>query len=135
MEKMTQREIKFSSSVLYGRERQGQVSVAFVTHASLPADPIRNRFAHKGNYLSPICDFVATCSSEQFRSEDKCVYCGTVNIFCAQCCLYLVTKHSVLFKTSIQNTSTLNFYKTIKIFLTQPQNFAFACKLPPIFLL
>jgi hypothetical protein len=47
MEKMTQREIKFSSSVLYGRERQEQVSVAFVTHTSLPSDPIRNRFARK----------------------------------------------------------------------------------------
>jgi len=55
---------------------------------------------------------------------------------CGQCCcLYLVTKRSVLFKTSIQNRSTLNFYKTIKIFLTQAQNCAFACKLPPIFLL
>jgi hypothetical protein len=47
MEKMTQREIKFCSSVLYGRERQEQVSVAFVTHTSLSADPIRNRFTHK----------------------------------------------------------------------------------------
>lgn len=34
MEKMTQKEIKFSSSVLYGRERQGQVSVAFVKHTN-----------------------------------------------------------------------------------------------------
>jgi len=55
---------------------------------------------------------------------------------CAQCCcLYLVTKHSVLFKTSIKNPSTLNFYKTIKIFLAQAQNCAFVWKLPPIFLL
>jgi len=46
MKKMTQREIKFSRSVLYGRERQEQVSVALVTHTSLPADPIRNRFTH-----------------------------------------------------------------------------------------
>jgi hypothetical protein len=56
---------------------------------------------------------------------------------CAQCCccLFLITKHGVLFKTSIQNTSTQNFYKTVKIFLTQAQNRAFGCKLPPICLL
>lgn len=47
MEDMTQREIQFSRSVLYGRERQEQVSVALVTNTSLPADPIRNRFTHK----------------------------------------------------------------------------------------
>jgi hypothetical protein len=47
MEKMTQREIKSSRSVLYGRERQEQVSVALVTHTSLPVYPIRNRFTHK----------------------------------------------------------------------------------------
>jgi hypothetical protein len=41
VEDMTQREIKFSRSVLYGRERQEQVSVALVTHNSLPADPIK----------------------------------------------------------------------------------------------
>jgi hypothetical protein len=47
LEKMTQREIKLSRSVLYGRERQEQVSVSLVRHTSLPADPIRDRFTHQ----------------------------------------------------------------------------------------
>lgn len=143
MKKMTQREIKFSRSVLYGRERQEQVSVALVTHTSLPADPIRNRFTHQ----EIIFHLFVTLQLHVHQNNTglKTSVCTLWNgehilpydkRLCAQCCcLYLVTKHSVLFKTSIKNPSTLNFYKTIKIFLAQAQNCAFVWKLPPIFLL
>ena len=59
MEKTPQREMKFSMSVFYGRERQKQVSVACVTHTSAFADPIRNHFTHK-EIVFPM--FVTICS-------------------------------------------------------------------------
>jgi hypothetical protein len=124
MEKMTQREIKFSRSVLYGRERQEQVSVVLVTHTSLPADPIRNRFTHKEIifHLFVTLQVHVHQNGSGLKTSVCTLWNGDYILpydkrLCAQCCcLYLITKRSVLFKTSIQNPSTLNFYKTIKIF-------------------